>query len=255
MGSHLILFQRSTYIQLKIIVIFCHAGAVHAGPPLTINDPGILDSGQWEIIGAVTGSGTDNIDIYQAILDVSVGLTENTQLSAVYPYAWVDPTGDDSHTHFGNLAIGFKWRFYDGERLQLAFAPAYAFGIVLSAALRGIGNDTDILFLPVNFASSLGGDWTLNGEFGYVSTQDDTDGFGYGIAIGYPVGAKTRMMFELYGGSDTDFEQDRLNFNVGLDHRIGSAWHLLGAAGAGLREPDSRDKLDFNVYLGVQYFR
>ena len=255
MGPNLIQFLRYTRILQIILVNIYHAGAVHAGPPLTIDDPGILDSGQWEIIGAVTGSGTDDINVYQAVLDVSVGLTENTQLSAVYPYVWADPAIGDSHTQFGNLAVGFKWRFYDAERLQLAFAPAYAFGIVLSAALRGIGDDTDILFLPVNFAWSLGGDWTLNGEFGYVSTKADTDGFGYGVGMAHPFGAKTQLMFEFYGGSDTDFDQDSLNFNVGLDYQVGSAWHLLGAAGAGLREPDSREKLDFNVYLGVQYFR
>ena len=242
-------------LTLLILMLLCaYAGVIHGGPPLTIDDPGILDPGQWEIIVAGTASGTDNIDVYQAVLDVSYGLTRNTQVSAVMPYVYADSAGLSSHSHLGNLALGFKWRFYDGKSLQAAFAPGYAFGIVLSAALRGIGHDTHIRFLPMNFKYGLG-NWTLNGEFGYVSAQDDTDGFAYGAAIGHPVGSRTQLMFELYGGADTDFDQDNLNFNIGLDYEIGAAWHLLASGGAGLREPDSRDRLNYNLFLGLQHFR
>lgn len=62
-------------------------------------------------------------------------------------------------------------------------------------------------------------------------------------------------MFELFGGADADFDQDSLNFNVGLDYEINAAWHVLGSVGAGLREPDSRDKINHSVFLGIQYFR
>jgi hypothetical protein len=65
------------------IVFFAHVPGAFAGPPLTIDDPGILDPGQWEIIGAVTGATSDTVDVYELpLLDVSYGLTPNTQLSA-----------------------------------------------------------------------------------------------------------------------------------------------------------------------------
>ena len=44
---------------LKVPALGFFAFSAHhalAGPPLAIDDPGILDPTQWEIIGAVTGA-------------------------------------------------------------------------------------------------------------------------------------------------------------------------------------------------------
>ena len=166
--------------------------SAHAGPPLEIDHPGILDPGQWEIIFAGAAAGNDNVDIYQAALDVSVGLTKNIQISAAYPYVWVNPVGTSSDSDFANLSVGFKWRFVNTDRFQMAFAPEYAFGTTFSSAVVGIGDDKGIVFVPVNFEWNLVGDWTLNGEFGYVSTKEDFDGYGYGAAIGHPPGSRTQ---------------------------------------------------------------
>jgi hypothetical protein len=55
-----------------------------AGPPLVIDDPGILKPGQWETILAVDAVNTDFIRTYDLpLLDVSYGLTEDTQMSAL----------------------------------------------------------------------------------------------------------------------------------------------------------------------------
>lgn len=170
-------------------ILIGYAGLTEAGPPLVIDDPGILDCGQWEIIVAGSTVGTDNVDVYEIVLDVSVGLSANTQLSVAVPYVEANPAGDTSTRDISNPSVGFKWRFVNTDNLQVAFAPAYAFGITLSAALRGVGDTGNILFLPVNFEYALG-NWTLNGEFGYVATEADFDGYAYGAAIGHPVGSK-----------------------------------------------------------------
>jgi hypothetical protein len=237
------------------LAIFGLVGIAKAGPPLTIDDPVILDPGQWEIIGAVSSARRDSGSFYQLpLLDVSVGLTENTQLSANMPYVLVNPTGEPSKWDFGNLVLGFKWRFVHTENLQVAFAPAYAFGLTASAALLGVGNAENITLLPLDVEYALG-NWTLNGEIGYANVDGDRDGWVYGAAIGHPFGERTQLLFELYGAAGRNFEQDSLNYHIGFDFEITPAWHLLVSGGAGLREPDSFDKLDLDLFLGIQHFR
>ena len=243
---------RAIALALLVVVL---PGRLVAGPPLAIDDPGVLDPGQWEIIVAATTASTNEGEAYQApLLDVSYGLTPNTQVSASMPYVFVSPDNDSSGSDFGNLAIGYKWRFVNNDQLQVAFAPAYAFGIRLSAALRGVGDETDLLFLPLNFQYEIG-NWSLNGEFGYVSVESADDALGYGAALSRPVGERTAIMFELYGGSETDFDNDDLNFHIGFDTELRPDFHLLFSAGSGLREPSGTAELDYDVFLGVQYFR
>jgi hypothetical protein len=231
------------------------AESLVAGPPLAIDDPGVLDPGQWEIIVAGAMASTNEGEVYEApILDVSYGLTPNTQASVAIPYVFVSPDQGGSDSDLGNLSIGYKWRFVNNDRLQVALAPAYAFGITASAALRGIGDDTDILFVPVEIQLEMG-NWSLNGEWGYVSLESGDDAWGYGVALTHPVGMQTALMFELYGGADTDFDNDELNFHIGFDTELRPDFHLLFSAGSGLREPTGATELEFNIFLGLQYFR
>jgi hypothetical protein len=239
---------------LSAVLVFL-PNMLMAGPPLAIDDPGILDPGQWEIIAAVTMASTNEGDAYEVpILDVSYGLTSNTQVSVVLPYVFVDPVNDSSDSDFANLAIGYKWRFINNDKLQAAFGVGYAFGIGVSAAKRGVGDDTDILFLPLELQYEIG-DWSLNGEWGYVSLESGGDGWGYGAAVSRPVGQRTVLMFEIYGGADTDFDNDNLNFHIGFDTELRPDFHLLFSAGSGLREPVGATELDFDIFLGLQYFR
>ena len=226
-----------------------------AGPPLTIDDPGVLDPGQWEIITAVTYADTTEGSATQLpILDVSYGVTENVQVSAAYPYVFVDPKDDSSDNDFGNLQVGAKWRFFNGENLQLAVAPLYAFGISVNAAKRGVGDDEDALFVPLEIEYTLG-NWRFNGEFGYASIKNEPDGWGYGAAVAHPLGTRTEIMFELYGGADDDFDNDNLNYHVGFDFAWSEDLHILVSAGSGLTEPAREAELDFDFFRGLQYFR
>lgn len=225
-----------------------------AGPPLFIDDPGVLDPGQWEIIVATAtaeekGGGTAT---ELPVLDVSLGLSENTQISAAYPYVVVDPEGASSESDFGNLEIGFKYRFYNSENLQIAFAPGYAFGISLTAATLGIGSDTPVTLLPLNLEYGLG-DWTLSAELAYAAVQQDEDEFAFGGAIGYPIGPM-QLMLEVYGATNSELDDAFVNWNLGADIEITPSWHVLLAYGSRLSEPTGAAELDYTAFLGIQYF-
>jgi hypothetical protein len=225
-----------------------------AGPPLAIDDPGVLNPGQWEIIGAVTGAGTASTDVFEVPLaDVSYGLTPKTQLGVTLPFAHANVDGEEADRSFSNVTLAFKWQFASREAFQVSFAPGYAFGLSAAAARRGVGNDSGILFLPVNFEYAVG-EWTVNGEFGYASVKDDVDALAYGAAFGHPIAQRTQVMFEIYGGSETDFAGNTMNFHVGFDIELNPKLHWLMSAGSGLWAPQGAEDLDYDFFLGIQYF-
>ena len=241
-------------VLASAIVFITHLPITVAGPPLEIDDPGILDPGQWEIIGAVTGATSKSADVYEApLVDVSYGLTPKTQLGASLPFAHSNVDGEQSDRAFSNASFGFKWQFASTDAYQVAFAPTYNLGISAAAARRGVGEDTDILFLPVNFEYAVG-NWTVNGEFGYASVVNGIDALGYGAAFGHPLGQRVQFMVEIYGGAESDFANDNGNFHVGLDIEQHPKLHWLMSAGSGIWEPAGDEGLDFDFFVGIQYF-
>ena len=237
-----------------VCIVFQSPGAI-SGPPLSIDDPGVLDPGQWEIIGAVTGASSKSAYVYEApLIDVSYGLTPKTQLGVTVPFAHANVEGEEVDRAFSNLAFGFKWQFASTETYQVAFAPAYTLGISAAAARRGVGDDTDILFLPVNFEYAVG-NWTVNGEFGYASVQNGIDALGYGAAFGHPLGQRVQFMLEIYGGAESDFANNNGNFHVGLDIEQNPRLHWLMSVGSGIWEPAGDEGLDYDFFLGIQYFK
>ena len=241
-------------VSALVCIVFQSPGAI-SGPPLSIDDPGVLDPGQWEIIGAVTGASSKSAYVYEApLIDVSYGLTPKTQLGVTVPFAHANVEGEEVDRAFSNLAFGFKWQFASTETYQVAFAPAYTLGISAAAARRGVGDDTDILFLPVNFEYAVG-NWTVNGEFGYASVQNGIDALGYGAAFGHPLGQRVQFMLEIYGVAESDFANNNGNFHVGLDIEQNPRLHWLMSVGSGIWEPAGDEGLDYDFFLGIQYFK
>jgi hypothetical protein len=228
-----------------------------AGPPLSIEDPGVLDAGQWEIITATTATSTDSGDVYQApLLDVSLGVVQDyVQVFVAYPYVYSDPDEGNSEWDFGNLQAGVKWRFVNTDRLQVAFAPLYAFGVTRSTAEQGIGEDSDVAEFPLVAEYQLTDAWRVNASAGYASVDDGGDEWVYAGAVAYGVSDRLELLFELAGATDTDFDDDLLDVRAGLDFTIAEDLHLLFSTATGLREPSGEDELDYDVFLGLQFFR
>ena len=235
------------------VILGVHPPA-YAGPPMFTEDPDILDPGQWEFIAAATtasAKGGGQASEVPAV-EGSVGLSENTQVTVAYPYVVVDPEGGPSESDFGNLELGAKWRFYNSENLQVTFAPAYLFGISVTAATLGIGSDTPIRALPISVGYTFG-DWTLMGEFAYASIKDEADEVAYGLVLGHPFGSRIQVMVELYGATNSELDDNVLNFNIGAEVAITDAWNLLLSVGSGLSEPTGAEELEYTAFVGLQY--
>lgn len=235
----------------------CAVTQVTAGPPLTVEDPGILEPGQWEIITATTATSTDSGDFYQApLLDISLGVIEDyVQVAVAYPYVYSDPDDGDSEWDFGNLEVGVKWRFWNTDKLQVAVGSVYTFGVTRGAALKGIGDDGDVAAFLVPAEYQINDAWRLNVSVGYASVEDSGDEWGYGAAVAYGLTDRWELLFELSGATNTDFDDDLLDVRAGFDFGVTENFHLLFSAATGLREPDGEDELDYDVFLGLQFFQ
>lgn len=246
-------------INLVIVafLIFCASPKVLAGPPLSIDDPGVLDAWHWEIIGATTLTSGSDGDYWQApVLDVSLGVIENyVQVGFVYPYAHADSGNGGTQSDFGNAEFGVKWRFFNNERVQMAFAPYHAFSVSARTAARGIGNESDATVLPINAEYRVDDRWSLNGEVRYVDVDNASNEWGYGVAVAFAPNDRWTLLAEVAGASDTDFDNDFLELRAGFDAALNDSFHVLFSMATGIKEPSGAGKLDYDVFLGLQFLQ
>jgi hypothetical protein len=245
-----------TKLAIVAFLVFCASPPVLAGPPLSIDDPGVLDAWHWEIIGAMTLTSGSDGDYWQApVLDISLGVIEDyVQVGFVYPYAHADSGNGKTQSDFGNAEFGVKWRFLKRERIQMAFAPYHSFGVSTRTASKGIGGDNDATVLPINAEYRVNDLWSLNGEVRYVSIDNLSNEWGYGAAVAYAPNNRWTLLAEVAGASDTDFKDDLLELRAGFDAALNDSLHLLFSIATGIKEPSGAGKLDYDIFLGLQFF-
>ncbi len=244
---------------LSALAGICLAGdatTAAAGPPLAGEDPGILDPGQWEFIAAASGASFARSDLYELpALDVSLGLIEDhVQLSAAYHYVVIDPRGDGPESDFGNPELGIKWRFLYTDRLQMAVAAAYAFGISRSLAELGIGADTNVLEVPLALEYQVNPYLRFNGAISYVAVEGEDDRWGYSAALAWSISQRLELLGEIAGGTDEDFDTEVVDLRGGFDFAITDDFHVLFSVATGISEPTRAEELNYDAFLGLQFF-
>ena len=234
---------------------FASITVTFAGPPLTIDDPGILEPGGLEIILAADGAKTAAIKSYDfPVLDASLGLTENIQMSVVLPLQKIDEPGQPSKTDLGYGEVGVKWRFFKNDSTEFAFAPAYVLPLNNASTIRGVIDDVRILNLPLLAGWELG-DWSLLAQLAYAISSKSGNGWDYGVAGGYQVSAKMQLLAEVYGATDSRVSQTDVNYNLGFDYGFTERFHLLVSARSKLySDLPSEERLKYGWFVGLQWF-
>ena len=228
----------------------------YAGPPLVTDDPGILNPGQWEINAAVDVVDTDAIETYDVpLLDVSYGLTVNTQMSVVISRQHVDLPDESTRSDFGYGEIGWKWRFFQNETVEIAFAPSYSLPLSNSATIRGVIEDTRLLNLPI-LAGFTKDKWTFNGQLAYATSTSDINAVNYGLAAGYQLTQRLQILAELYGVTTTRTSTTDMNYSVGFDYSFNDSLHLhLSGRSKLVSDLPEADHLNHGAYLALQWFK
>jgi len=226
-----------------------------AGPPLVIDDPGILAPGAWEVILGISVEDRPACKITHApSLDVSLGVSPNTQLSFFLPRSVLDSDQSEKQSGLGLASIGYKWRIASTPEWEWALAVNYDTLISHNLHRKKGPDDIRILGLPL-LASHTHKEWTLNGQIGWHKVSDGIRYWNYGLAVSHPLGYKTQFMVEVYGYSDSSFDSNELNYQLGLDFEIRPQFHLLASTGSRIKsgfKPVNR--LDYSFFIGLQWF-
>jgi len=243
----------------SVLSLLCglHCSAALAGPPLSIDDPGILAAGELEIIFAATMSATDGGNYHDLpLLDLSVGLIEDyVQASIGVSHVYVALDNAISQQDVGNPSVGVKFRFVNTDRLQVAFAPAYVFGVSDSTAQKGVGDSANIAVYPFNAEYQLNDAWRFNGELSYARSDENDKEWGYGVAFARTLNARRELLFEVSGSGGNFLGSDFMQARVGIDSAMSDSFSLLFSIGTGLREPDGEDSTNLDVFIGFKYVR
>ena len=226
-----------------------------AGPPLVIDDPGILEPGAWEVIFGYSIEDRPVGKVTQApSLDVSLGVSPNSQISFFLPRSVVETDLTTKESGLGLASVGYKWQIADTDEWEWALAANFDFLISHDLYRSKSPDDVKVLSLPV-LVSYKHEDWSWYGQVAWHRVSDGTRFWDYGVALSYPLGTSTQLLMEVYGYVDSSFESNELNYQLGLDIELTPSFHLLTSAGSRIKsgfEPVYR--LDYNFYVGLQWF-
>jgi len=246
-------------ISLRIFLclfLLCGSSIAWSGPPLVADDPNILQTGQWEVIVAIDGTSSSAMDSVQVpLVDLSYGVSLNTQISLGLARQQIEPRGEGMRSGWGAAEIGYKWRFYNNESLQIAIAANYSHAMHHSSVIRGLAEKGGTVSFPVMASLELGENiWNV--QLGYSVNSFGSKVLDYSVALGRPLGSRSQVWLELWGVTDDDFDAEEINFRLGWEYAVNEETHfLVGIGGPVTSGLGSEEELNFDFYAGLQWFK
>ncbi len=139
-----------------------------AGPPFLTDDPEPVDLKHWEfyLFGVMDKASDGKSGLFPA-MELNYGAAPNLQLHVIVPLAFASPSQGLSHAGFGDVELGFKFRFLEEteSRPQIAIFPTVV--LPTGSESRGLGNGGLLIQLPIWIQKSWGV-WTTYGGAGYA---------------------------------------------------------------------------------------
>lgn len=246
--------NRFTVFTILVSQFFMSANTF-AGPPLVIDDPGILDPGAWEVIFGYSIEDRPAAKIKQApSLDVSFGVSPNSQVSVFVPRVVETDQSGEKKSGLGFAAVGYKYRMLSTPAWELALAANYHFLVSHKLYPANGPDDVKALSLPV-LASYTHEDWTWFAQLGWNIDNDGAQFWDYGLAVSHPLGSSVQLMVEAYGYSESAFDIGELHYQLGVDVELTPAFHLLSSVGSSIKSGfEPAYHLDYSFYVGLQWF-
>ena len=141
---------------------------VLAGPPFLTDDPEPVDYRHWEAYVFSVYDLSVNATSFQApALEFNVGAASNLQIHLVAPCAWNRPGGSRTQSGWGDVELGFKYRFVQETENgpQIGVFPTVE--LPTGSAQRGLGNGQAWFKIPLWIQKSWG-PWTTYGGAGWA---------------------------------------------------------------------------------------
>lgn len=188
------------------------------------------------------------------LIDINYGVTDLDQIKFEIPVFISDPADGGTEGGFGNMVVGYKFRFLDESAapLSISLYPQ----VELPTGARRLGaNRKPAYLLPLQAGRHLLDDRLfVYGEIGFGAApgKGSDDGWFYGVAAEYELVDGLTVLGEINGSVPTHgvSESDVL-FNVGFKWAIHENVSFMAAMGRSFRSsgPDHPDLLGF---FGVQ---
>ena len=259
MSAPVACFRRAIGACVRTIAVVGLAAAfgpvlAQGGPPMVTDDPETPGDGHWEInVAAIASRTPARREVAAPDVDINYGWGEHVQLKLDVPWVFAQDAGQSWKSGLGAGNFGVKWRFVDEEDagFSASIYPQYTTRMLGSSTRRGIVAPGHQFFLPLEFATKVGG-FGLDAEVGRTFGQDGANQWVAGVIAVHSCGKDRECMVELHHTAASTGSQTLANF--GMHWKLSESLTFLAAAGRefGKRTDDQQQSL---VYLGLQITR
>lgn len=246
---------------LPLILFFASNQArAEAGPPYITDDPGTPEYHHWEVNLAVTAEHRGSERTFEApLIDINYGLLPNTELNVEVPYMAQKDEGNRVEA-LGDIALGFKWRFYElgeEESAKKTFAidaisvyPQVGFPSPDSSAAEMEPDNTHASFVvPVQLGAHWR-KWSIGAEVGCVLQSKESAKFFAGGVVSRSFGHCT-LGLELYSAEPNRNLSRVVIANIGAVMSVTERYAVLVSIGRELvNRQETRASLV--LYVGQQ---
>jgi hypothetical protein len=222
------------------LIVLTSVTSSFAGPPYATDDPEPVEYGHWEFYLASQhfrdGEGWSGTAPH---FEVNYGVVPDVQLHLIAPMAYDAPRGSVAEFGFGDTELGAKFRLvHEGKWIpQIGTFPFLE--VPTGSRVRGLGNGTAQVFLPLWIQKSFG-DWTTYGGAGHWldtgSRHDQWWYFGWQVqrhvAKALTLGVE---VFHLTPGGTVARNDTRYNLGGVID--LDGTHHLLLSCGRSIVGP------------------
>lgn len=243
-----------TWIRQPRIWLFLLAGAaLFAGPPYLTDDPEpvglhrmevfLFSQGQWTS-GARSG--------FLPALEANFGPFPNAQLQIQIPFVRTDLPEEGRVQGFGDIQMGFKYRFIEEGDVcpQFAFYPQIQ--MPTASDKDGLGAGHWRVFLPLWMQKSFG-PWTTYGGGGWWRNPGlgNRDYSVFGWQVQREFGESGSIGFEVFHQGGTRLgEASTTSYNFGFQKSLTDRLQAVGSAGRMFK-----GETGYQCYLGLKgYF-
>ncbi len=242
-------------LGLLIFPILVAPRSATAGPPFVTDDPEPVAYQHVELDFFTQETRTNNgMEGVAPGLDANYGVAPDVELTLVAPLAFNIPNGETATYGYGDTQFSVKYRFIRESEgnwwPQVALYPGISIPTGNVRRLLGTGNMQESLplYLQKDFDP-----WQMWGGVGYTNNPGagNKNYWFFGGVLQRKMTDRLSLGGELFGQtSDEIGEPGSAGFNLGGTYDLDENYHILFAAGRGIRSAAETNL--FSTYMALQ---